>query len=75
VLFNVIHGASAFADQEHSRSEVTVRLPLPPAAGTAGVLLVTVTPHRSSVGATTLVFADPPQAPIASSRMRPVVAG
>ena len=57
----MIHGASARADHEHSRSTLTVKLPLPPAAGIVEVLLVMDTPHRG-VGAATRVSEELPHA-------------
>jgi hypothetical protein len=63
----VIQGDSARADQEHSRSVATVKLPVPPAAGIACAVLLTATPHRFTVGATTLIFDESPQ-PQAESR-------
>jgi len=65
-----IHDASADADQEHSRCEVTVRVPLPPEEGTSGVLFATETSHRLPEGPVTLVCAtDPPHAALIAASM------
>lgn len=60
----VIQGASARADQAHSRAVSTARFPFPPLAGRDGVLLRTVSPHLSPDGPTTFVLVEaPPQLP------------
>jgi hypothetical protein len=58
---SAIHDAFVLADQEHSRSELTVRVPLPPDAGTCDMLFETLTWHLVAVGPTTFVVADDPQ--------------
>jgi hypothetical protein len=69
----VIQGASTRADHEHSRSTLTVRLPVPPAAGIVEVLLVIDTPHLE-VGAVTLISEELPQPDAkSSSATRPAV--
>jgi hypothetical protein len=53
-----IHGAVFEAAHAQSRSELTVSVPAPPAAGTVSSELVTVTPQRVVVGAVTDVFEE-----------------
>jgi hypothetical protein len=60
VALRVIHESFELADHAHSRSVFKARVPFPPAAGISGGLLVIDTPHLVSVGALTLVVADPP---------------
>jgi hypothetical protein len=60
VGLRVIHESFELADHAHSRSVVNARLPFPPDAGISAGLLVTDTAHRVTVGALTLVVADPP---------------
>jgi hypothetical protein len=55
----VIHPASAAADQGQSREVVIDSAPLPPVAGSSGVLLVTLMSHLVPDGCTTLVVDEP----------------
>lgn len=71
-LFREIHGDSERADHTHSRCVVTVKVPLPPAAGDGELLPLTETPHLSIEGPTTLTFVELPQAvTITTAAMHP----
>jgi hypothetical protein len=59
VVLSDIHGASEAAVHEQSRDAFTATLPVPPAAGSSGVLFVTEISHLSLVGPTKVVLADP----------------
>ncbi len=68
VALSRIHGASTEADQEHSRAELIVMLPFPPAAGTSDVLWEIETSHRLPDGPAMLVLpVDPPHFAAASA--------
>jgi hypothetical protein len=52
-------GQPADADHKQSRDVFTVMVPVPPAAGSSGVLFVADTSHLAPVGPTKLVLPDP----------------
>jgi hypothetical protein len=66
----VIQDASACAAQAHSRLVATVRFPVPPAAGTRGMVLDADTPHLLLEGSTTLTLDEPPHPPARSGKAR-----
>jgi hypothetical protein len=59
---SAIQVALAFADHEHSLSELTVSVALPPDDGSSEALFERVTWHLVAVGPVMLVVADDPQA-------------
>ena len=62
VAASEIHDALVLADHAHSRSDVTVSVPVPPAEGSSEVLLEMETWHFDGVGPVTFVVAEEPQA-------------
>lgn len=70
---SAIQPALLRADHEHSRSEVTVSVPLPPDAGSSGALLVTATWHLVAVGPVTFVLVEEPQAAATAHANRIVI--
>jgi hypothetical protein len=62
-----IHEDSERADHVHSRSVVTVRVPLPPPAGAGEPLPLIDTPHLSPEGPATLTLAELLQAATVST--------
>jgi hypothetical protein len=63
-----IHEAFVLADHAHSRSDVTVSVPVPPAAGSSDALFAIETWQIDGVGPVTFVIADEPHAAKATGR-------